>query len=279
MPPEADISSPKWYQTLPTTAPIVVSGAVAARRAAGYGVQLQWGVWSWRDTNTAPAYTSNGVTMATAGGTQPYSGVLATIDPAVVKAALDAADSSAPGLGKGSTGPAVDPASGRGDHENRQIPDKFGVILRLVVTAKNAAGATLTRTDGRPLAGIATKDINLHDDPSLLPGFPKDLQGDGAAAPRFADLDDDGRDELVVATSNGLVHAYTTGPGATAGRELPGWPVHTTPLPSAALPSAKAYTSGEITVPLYSATLRPPAVGDLDRDGTWRSSCPTSPAA
>jgi len=261
VPPESYIDSPKWYGTVPTTAPISVVGSVAARRAASYSVQLQWGVWSWRDTNAAPAYTSNGVTMKISGGSSPQRGVVATIDPAVVKAALDAADTSAPGQGKGTTGPAVDPATGRGDKENRQIPDKFGVIVRMVVTAKDATGATMTNLDGNDLAGIATKDINVHDDPALLNGFPVDLQGDGAAAPRFADLNDDGKDELVVATSTGLVHAYQAD-----GSELPGWPVYTTPLPGLNAASA-GYSSGEITMPVYSATLRPPAIGDLFRDG------------
>jgi hypothetical protein len=261
IPPEAYIDSPKWYGTVPTTKPIEVRASVAARRATAYSVELQWGVWSWRDTNSAPHYTSDGVTMKLESGNDPFSGVIATIDPKAVQQALDAADSSAPGLSRGSSGPAVDPLTGRADHENRQIADKFGVILRLVVTARDGNGDVLPDVQGKPLAGIATKDINVHDDPALLPGFPVDLHGDGAAAPGFADLDDDGKDELVVATSNGLVHAYQEG-----GKELKGWPVHTTPLPGVDGRS-KGYRSGEITMPLYSATLRSPAIGDLDRDG------------
>lgn len=262
IPPEAYIDSPKWYATVPTRAPIRVMGTVAARRAASYEVSVKWGVWSWRDANSAPAYTTDGVTLTKSTGSSPYSGVVATLDPAKVKAALDAADTSAPGLGKGSSGPAVDPITGRGDHENRQLPDKFGVIVQMTVTAKDASGTVVKGLSGGPLEGIATKDFNLHDDPALLPGYPKDLQGDGAAAPRYADLNDDGKDELVVATSNGIIHAYEAD-----GTELPGWPVHTTPIPSAALPYAKAYNSDEITRPVYSATLRPPAIGDLNRDG------------
>ncbi|HWH29669.1 MAG TPA: S8 family serine peptidase, partial [Mycobacteriales bacterium] len=264
VPPEADISSPRWYQTLPTTEPIRVGGAVAARRAEGYRVRVRWAPWSWRDTNSAPAYTTEGVTLVKSSGTDPYSGTLATIDPAVVKAALDAADTSAPGLGKGTRGPAVDPLTGRGDKENRNLPDKFGVIVELEVVALDAAGEPVEGPDGGRLVGRAVKNMNLHDDPALLPGFPKRLHGDGAAPPRFADLDDDGVDELVVATSNGEVHAYRAD-----GTELPGWPVLTTALSGDYTRSA-AYRSGEITQPggaVRSATLRSPAIGDLDRDG------------
>ena len=261
VPPEVDISSPRWFALVdPTEGPIRVEGAVAARRAAGYTVKVEWAPWSWRDTNAAPAYRTTGVTLAHGSGSSPYSGLLASIDSATVTAALDAADTVAPGLGRGTVGPAVDPLTGRGDHENRQIPDKFGVILRVTAVALDGAGAPVTKPGGGVLQGVATKNLNVHHDPSLLDAFPIALGGDGAAPPRFADLDDDGADELVVATSDGVVHAYRAD-----GSELPGWPVRTSvdPLNYA----AAAYRSGEITVPVHKATLRAPAVADLDGDG------------
>ncbi|MDX6288084.1 MAG: hypothetical protein QOG53_3569 [Frankiales bacterium] len=263
IPPEASIDSPRWYSVVdPSAGAIQVNGFVAARRAAMYSYTLQWAPWSWRDTNAAPQYRSTGVTLTKTGNqTAAYRGLLATIDPAVVKTALDTA--AIPFGGKGTTGPGADPATGRGDHENRQIPDKFGVILRLVVTAKDAQNQALPNIAGGPLQGVSTKDFNLHHDPALFAGYPRDLQGDGAAAPRFADLNNDGKDDLIVATSNGLIHAYKG--GAAAGVELAGWPAHTTVNQLAY--GARAYTSGEITTPIYSATLRPPAIGDLNRDG------------
>ena len=263
IPPEAAIDSPRWYQTVdPAAGRIRIRGFVAARRAAKYSYTLQWAPWSWRDTNAAPAYTSTGVHLTHAGNHHaPYTGLLATIDPGAVRTALDAA--AATFGGSGTTGPAVDATTGRGDHENRQIPDKFGVILRLVVTAKDKHGAPLTNVVGGPLQGVATKDINMHHDPSLFKGFPRFLFGDGAAAPRFADLNNDGKDDLIVATSNGLVHAFKG--GARAGVELRGWPVHTANVQLNY--HAKAYRSGEITTPVYATTLRSPAVGDLFRTG------------
>ena len=125
----------------------------------------------------------------------PASGVLATIDPADIEAALLLANGALGAI----DGPAVDPARGRGDHENLQYPDKFGIIVQLEVTSKDSAGTPLLDIDGQPLTGIGTKNFNFHDDPALFPGFPKDLGGDGAASPRFADIDDDGVDELIVA--------------------------------------------------------------------------------
>lgn len=258
IPPEADITSPKWFQIVdPEAGDIAIEGRVASLRSAKYSYRVSWGLWSWRDANTAPIYLTEGVTLTKPGNqTAPFSGKLATIDAEKVELLMTAAN----GVVGGTSGPAVDPATGRGDHENRQLPDKFGVIVKVEVVAKDNNGNALTDIDGEPLAGIGTKNFNFHSDPSLLPGFPKDLEGDGAASPRFADLDSDGDDELVVATSNGEVHAYTNGGG-----ELPGWPVKTA---DAQLNyGAPAYSSGEITVPIHSASLRSATIGDIDRDG------------
>jgi hypothetical protein len=258
IPPEADLTSPKWFEIVaPDSGPIEIEGRVAAFRAARFSYTVEWGVWSWRDDNSTPAYSDEGVTLAHPGDLSgPVEGALATIDPAAVEAALEAANAPFPGA----EGPAVDPVTGRGDHENRQIPDRFGVIVRLEVTAKDGAGAPLIDIDGEPLTGVGTKNFNFHDDPALFAGFPIDLRGDGAASPRFADIDDDGTDELVVATSNGLIHVYEAD-----GSEVEGWPVHTSDADLNY--SAPAYSSGEITTPVHAAVLRSPSVGDLDRDG------------
>ncbi len=256
IPPEADITSPKWFAIVdPDDGPVEIEGSVASCRSSQYSYDVRWGVWSWRGNNAAPSYSTSGVTLNFPGDqTSPHSGMLATIDPADIETALLLAN-GVPGT---SDGPAVDPATGRGDHENLQYPDKFGIIVQIEVTSKDSAGTPLLNVDGQPLTGIGTKNFNFHDDPALFPGYPKDLGGDGAASPRFADIDDDGTDELIVATSDGVVHAYEA-----AGGETPGWPVLLTPLPNQAAP---AYSSTEITPP-HAAVLRSPAVGDIDRNG------------
>jgi hypothetical protein len=91
-------------------------------------------------------------------------------------------------------------------------------------------------------------------------GFPIELDSDGVSSPATADLDGDGNEEIIIATSSGRVHALRAD-----GTELPGWPVTTDPLEIHE--DAVAFASGEITTPVYGSVLGAVAVGDLDRDG------------
>lgn len=258
IPPEADITSPRWFEIHPPDGgPIVIEGTAASRRSAKFSYEVRWALWSWRDINTAPSYTTNGVTLTAPGDqTSPVQGTLATISASAIANAMTLAN----GIIGGVQGPAVDPITGRGDHENRQIPDKFSVIVRISVTSKDASGTALTDIDGEPLQGVGTKCFFLHRDTALFAGYPMDLDRGMAASPRFADLDNDGVDEMIVATSNGDIHAFDQGGG-----QVPGWPVKTSPV--SINYGAAAYQSGEITTPIYAAVLQSPAVGDIDRDG------------
>ena len=281
IPPEADITSPRWFEIEDTTGPISIRGRVASMRTPAYSYKVEWAVWSWKDEPIPPVWNSAGVTQTDAGTrSAPLTGELATIDPAVIAGQMTALNGP-----PGPTGPPVDPVTGRGDHENRQIPDKFSVIVRIVATARNSAGEVITspyvaaegggdpNVDAEaPLVGVGTKNFYLHDDPALMTGYPTDLEGDGGASPRFVDLDDDGRDEMVVATSNGEIHAFEydhpSNPdceGRPSPCEVPGWPVTTSDYDLNY--EADAYQSGEITTPVHASVLRSPAIGDLDRDG------------
>src|SRR5262249_39746027 len=100
----------------------------------------------------------------------------------------------------------------------------------------------------------------LHRDPDLVGRQPTHLGSDGVASPVLADLDGDGVDELILATSDGRVHAFH----GTGLQELPGWPVHTDPLEAH---DAAAFGSGELPTHPYGAVVGTPAVGDLLRTG------------
>ena len=67
-----------------------------------------------------------------------------------------------------------------------------------------------------------------------------------AASPRFADLDDDGVEELVMAEEDGFVHVFN---GDLT--EVEGWPVHVTPLELHT--GSRAFASGEVSAEVYAS--------------------------
>ena len=116
-------------------------------------------------------------------------------------------------------------------------------------------------TDDRGLMGEDRRAIEVFHDPSWQRGFPRDMGIGQESQPVMADLDGDGRLELVFADSNGLVHAIRP----STGRELRGWPVHTNRVDGvlAGTPAARRHA-----VPrAYEPIIAPAAVGDLDGDG------------
>jgi subtilisin family serine protease len=74
-------------------------------------------------------------------------------------------------------------------------------------------GLYTLRLDVNDSAGNHGQDrqaFNVTIDPHLVKGFPKDLGASVESSPQFADLNGDGKDELIVADANGVVHAFTS---------------------------------------------------------------------
>ncbi len=227
IPPEADITSPRWWQPLAARGTVDVVGRVGAPRASSYTytVEVAPGVqpprWPLSDTWTPVAFGR---------GTQAREGTLARLDLAKVRALVDAAP------------PVYTPVD---DPTSRDLPEKDAFRVRVVVHADG--------NDAPETTAIEQRQYFVRDDPQLLAGFPRFLAADGAGSPAFADLDGNGRSELVLADGNGLVHAWQAD-----GSELPGWPVHTS-----ALPLPKQFR-GTVYAPVL---LGAPLVADLDGDG------------
>jgi hypothetical protein len=197
IPPEADVTAPRWWQPLATTGTVDVVGRVAAPRAGSFEWEVRFapGVQPPRFPLT-DAWT----TVATGTGDQPVEGVLAQLDLGVVRAAIDAAP------------PAYLPTD---DPTSPELPEKDAFRVQVVVVDDNPD--TPDAVEQRPYFSV--------DQAGLLPGFPTFLAGDGAGAPAFDDLDGDGGDELIIGDGNGLVHAFKAD-----GREAAGWPVKTSTI-------------------------------------------------
>jgi hypothetical protein len=75
----------------------------------------------------------------------------------------------------------------------REEHDRYSVTLRLRVT------------DDRGLVAESRRSFFVLDDPEWMEGFPRNVGASGEAAPVVTDLDGDGRDEIVLATADGMI--------------------------------------------------------------------------
>ena len=234
IPPEAALSSPKFFEVLPTHGTLTVKGDVGTRFADRYSYRVEWAVGA--NPPPHPGTDQWHVVAQRQGETRPRHGTLARIDLAEVAAAL-------PGNGAG------EPLTSTGLPDE----DRFAVRVRVVVTGEGAAA------DG--LAGTMQKQVYVHDDPDLATGYPRQVAGASGSSPVFADIDGHGGDELLIATTDGDVHAYRAN-----GSEVAGWPVRTTVAswwPIGSPTARQAHIQ-----PMRSAIMvGAPAVGDVDGDG------------
>jgi hypothetical protein len=229
IPPEAAIDDPDWYAPL-TGASLHVSGLARARFATGghFGWKLEWGV------GEAPSSWN----LASQGESSGTASDFGDVDLVAVRAAL-ASYIPPPDPG----GPALAPGG--------EDPYAHEFTVRLVV-----------RGDDVPTPGIDRRVFTSAEDPSLRPGFPKRLGTGGEAPLRYADLNGDNVQELIVPTEDGSIHAYEPD-----GSELPGWPVHTqVQLQAAGHSASSGFAAVSAAAPPREAP-RGALVADLDDDG------------
>jgi Subtilase family/FG-GAP-like repeat len=239
IPPEAEITAPDWYSLVdPGRATLDVRGEVSAR-AGSYRCVLEVAPGSMpNNTDDFEAVSGGHCDGSERNG--DFAGVLGSVDIAALKQRFPPSAGDFTGREPGAT-------SGQSSN-GRPNSEPYGFTLRL-------------RVENGELRGEDRRNLFLHRDSDLLPGFPRSLASDGAASPAFADLDGDNRNELIVATADGTVHAYRPD-----GSEAQGWPVRGDALPLHT--GGAAFASGAVSPDASrGAFLASPAVGDLDRDG------------
>jgi hypothetical protein len=234
IPPEADLLTPTWFSLLPTSGNATITGTVAARFADSYDYRIEWapGV----QPPQYPATDSWHVVKSESGLTAGKS-VSASMSLATIAAALP----------NGGNGPSVG-SDGKPDE------DRFAVRFRIVVTAKGGTGAGLV--------GMSQKQVFVHHDADLRSGYPKSVPGASTASPVFANLDGVAGDELIVATTDGDIHAYDA-----SGSDIAGFPVHTAVAPWWPTWSKTAAADG-VTASRSAVMVGAPAVADIDGNGS-----------
>jgi hypothetical protein len=254
IPPEVDIETPLWFDIIyPDKTPMVpIMGRVQIRAAEQNpaGVTFDY-VVEW-----APGVDPDDSAFTKIGGAEMQS--------TAVKGPLAMWDVSQVTVNNPVPAP-TDPTFQPDDPVNVHV-----VTLRVRATL-HSSDPTING-----LKGESRKAVHVYKDPDLLPGFPIWLNASGESSPKVVDLLGDGKREIVLADSNGKVHAFRAD-----GSELPGWPAKTELLPL--LDPASHQGKGHATAPAYTTpggaggvTLDPnrnspaaatAAVGDLDGDG------------
>jgi len=248
IPPEADITSPDWFtQVNPAQRSFDLDGYVGARVPYTCRVDVAPGV----EPNNALASANppgdfhtirSSYCDAKTVHSGAHDGLLAAVNIAYLKSLFP------PGNPRSFTG---NEDGGISQSEfGRPNTQPYGFTVRVVVTT--ARGLAMTGEDRRQLF--------LHRDQDMMAGWPKQLQSDGDSSPILADIEGDDRNDLIVATSDGWIHAYRPN-----GSEAPGWPVHTDRLPLHAREAA--YRRGAVGTGHYEAVLGGLAAGDLFHDG------------
>jgi hypothetical protein len=249
VPPQVEITSPEWFaQVDPSQSGFDVSGHIEARGGT-YTCQVLIAPGSYpnnaRAGDSPPGdFHPVGSPGRCDGGARSgaVDGALAHVSMAELKSYFPADAGSFNGTENGSG--AGQTSNGRPNSE----PYGFTVWVKATTTGANAS------------TGEDRRNAYLHRDQDMLPGFPRQLAGDGESSPLFADLNGDNRNELVFATADGIVHAMRPD-----GSELPGWPVHGDQLPLHT--GGRAFTSGEVPRSASGAFLASLAAADLDGDG------------
>ncbi|MEA2169468.1 MAG: hypothetical protein QOF76_2768 [Solirubrobacteraceae bacterium] len=237
LPPSVEIASPNWFDMVdPGGAALTVTGQ-EANRAAAYTCKVLVAPGSYAgeaDFTPIPSTVCNGTPQ-----TGALDGTLGSISMATLKGLFPATAGDFTGR---------EPGTGAQTYGGRPDTEPYGFIVKVVATSVGL----------HPLVGQDRRQAYLHHDAELLPGYPKQLDGDGEASPVLADLDGDNQNELVLANSDGDVYAFERDGG-----QVPGFPVHTGALRAdhAAAPGWGALDTG------HEAVLATPAVGDLDGDG------------
>ena len=263
IPPEVDIVSPAWFDTLyadRVTGPVALTGRVVATRAPSYDVLVEWGPGVEPDETqfqplAAPLRNIQG-TMATGGGAAGTP--LAYIDPRMI-------DTTHP----------PDPDSPH--HENDRT-----ITVRVQAIAHYPTGDV--KGEARRAIAIVNQKNGL--DPDLLPGFPLKLSdpggnypGSGEPSPKLADIDGDHVRDIVMATGAGTLHVFSVASGLPV--EVPGFPVYTSLLDGLDATHPVASVTSYVTAPAYvsgknggidpamarEAIVSAPAVADMNNDG------------
>ncbi len=250
VPPEIELARPYWFEPVVgdnLAAPLAVIGTVSARRAIRYDLTVDAAVGRHPEETgfrTISEFRDVPGPQVLGGDGAP----LATLD---LRSWLASAY------------PELEP--------QQTAATELTLRLRAVAHYGESISAR---------SAVTYRVLTLLTDPDLLPGFPIRV-GATPTSPRLTDLDRDGNQEVVVATSGGRVLALKV--GDSVARDVPGWPYVTDRMALFA-----DGPSGHGSAPIFGgvsgvspslgrgAIPAAPAIGDVDDDGVTELAFATS---
>ena len=244
IPPEVDITSPGWFETLykdQLTTAVPILGTVQAKRALSYDVVVEW-----------------------AGGVQPLDTEFKQIR------SLTNIPSGEILGGDGSPLAELDVREIELNHE-RDVDSPLGENDR-TITIRVRSVAHYGGAIGDVL-GELRRAYAIHSDPDLVSGFPIHLGASGEGSPKLADIDGDGTRDIIVGTSDGLLNVFSLASGKP--KPALGFPfraLHQDGLragESGSHLAAPAYqVDSEVDLELARESITAaPAIADVDKDG------------
>ncbi len=236
IPPEVSITHPLWWEVIdPEVVPTLsIKGYINARRANSFSYTVKYGI---------------GLDPQDFKVIKEESGLTSPVDGEIVKLDLRKV-----GI----------------DYESNLRQDGFTLEEIWEKTNKFAVTIVIEVTDDKGNVGISRKTFYIHHDKDLLPGFPMYFGSSGDAALNMADIDNDGKMEIVMALSDGTINVLKPD-----GSNIPGFPVsvknlegldYDSPVTKQHL-NSKAYKSGALNPRYKESILGSPAIGDIDGDG------------
>ncbi len=242
IPPDVDVTSPLWFQVLykdQLTQPVPIVGTVSARRATSYDVIVEW----------APGVQppDSAFQMLKKMENIPGSTVLGADGSPLAE--LDVRE--------------IDPTH-EWDTDSPFGENQYTITVRVRSIAHYGGSIG-------DVPGELRRAYYVHSDPDLLPGFPVQLVSSGESSPKLADIDGDGKRDIVVGTSDGKLHVYSMASGSP--EPVAGFPFKVKMIDGLDddMPlyrDAPAYKSGEVDMDLARESISAaPAIADLDDDG------------
>lgn len=238
IPPEVNVSSPKWFEVIDPARQESID--VVAQISSSRLENLRWRV-----------FVGAGITPKTMteinSGTGAIDGVVGQIDLS-------------------SSGPLADLVNNAAAKAGSD-PEQFTVTVEIFALGTGPNG---------DVQGRFKKNFSLRRDDTMLTNFPIFVGASGESSPKLSDINGDGRDDVVLLTADGRLHAFQSD-----GAELAGFPVHLNTLTGlgdaeCANPNSpkcykrsRAFAEGHIdTSDIFASAMSTVAVGDLDGDGS-----------